>query len=315
MAAPWQVITDCGHCHTTGAVLELMDPAHPGCHLGVPISATCRMCGESRQLADPEFTPRDPFSVGRCPSCRKPLGPDARVQKRCGHCGFTPEVHHTAGLDCTDRAAVRTALSDWASTEGLTIDELCEGSLGDTVAAILDRYVAGEPVESSLDAIAFLFPGMAAGSALGAVLDAPKSAVGPPREPVEPDPRAPVKLLVSVMVADGQIRSGERAFVEAFLTAESLDPLSPLELRPWRPHEVGHMTDRDLCLRAVKAAVELMHLDGERDGSEIRIVRTFARAWGIPETQVEDWNRTFDRRYAPPLRTMWRALSRWVRTR
>ncbi|MEZ4317513.1 MAG: hypothetical protein R3F61_08410 [Myxococcota bacterium] len=315
MSVAWQVIADCAHCGTRGGVLQLMDPEHPACHLGVPASEECQMCGEHRSAGEPVLSPRDPIGSNRCPGCRKPLSAASRDEARCEACGFTAEVTVRAGLDLSDAGAIRAGLERWAASEGVTIDELCESSLGGPTDAVVAKYLAREPVESSLDAIAFLFPGMAAGSALGANIEAPDAPKHAPVEQREPDPRAAARLLVSVMVADGQIRAGERAFVDAFLVAHGLEPLAPSELRPWRPHEVGPIGSAELAEGAVRAAVELMHLDGERDGSELRIVRTFARAWGVTERDVEQWNRQYDRRYAPPLRVVWRALNRWVRTR
>ncbi|MCB9677289.1 MAG: TerB family tellurite resistance protein [Alphaproteobacteria bacterium] len=316
MSAAWQVIADCPHCHTHGAVLQLMDPDNPACHLGVPAVSECQMCGRTETAGEPELLPRDPIGSNRCPACRKPLSVASREAACCDQCGWGPEVVVQPGLDLSDETLVRAGLSRWAASEGLTIDELCAGSLGGPTDDVVGRYLRGEPVESSMDAIAFLFPGMAAGSALGAHIEAPVRAErDAPSTERAPDPRAAARLLVSVMVADGQIRAGERAYVDAFLAKESMAPLTPSELRPWRPHEIGPVGDFELARRAVQAAVELMHLDGERDGSELRIVRTFARAWGVPEREVDAWNRQLDRHYAPPLRVVWRALDRWVRTR
>jgi hypothetical protein len=315
MAFAWQVVSDCTHCNTHGGVLQLMDPDHPACHLGVPAKSECQMCGRSESPGEPDFIPRDPIGSNRCPGCRKPLSVASREAGCCEECGWTAEITVKAGLDLTDPTRIRDGLTAWAATEGLDIDELCESSLGGTTEEVVALYLRGEPVESTMDAIAFLFPGMAAGGSTGTAVRAPvKEAAAPPPERPR-DPRAAARLMISVMVADGQIRAGERRFVDAFLREEGMAPISPSELRPWRPHEVGPVGSQELAERTVHAAVELMHLDGERDGSELRIVRTFARAWGVLESEVEQWNRTYDRRYAPPLRVVWRALNRWVRTR
>ncbi len=311
----WQVIGDCPHCNTAGSVLELMDAAHPGCHLGIPVESRCRMCGLTHTAEDPPFVPRDGIGSNRCPSCRKPLSDASRDAHTCESCAFTVAVTTTDGLDLQDPEAIRAGLQRWADEEGVSVEELCSGSLGAPVDTIVERYRSGESVESTADAIAFLFPGMSAGSALGANIDAPVAQPDTRSAPREPDPRAPARLLVSVMVADGRIRQGEQAFVNAFLEREGLQPLAPSDLRPWRPHEVGPIAGRELAERTVKAAVELMHLDGERDGSEARIVRTFARAWGVSDRDLAAWSQHHDRRYAPRLSVVWRALSRWVRTR
>jgi len=311
---PWQIIADCPHCRTGGGLLQVMDPSHPACHLGVPQSSDCRMCGYSQGPEAAEFQPRDPIGSNRCPACRKPLQEGAHESHTCAHCDYTVTLTRTPGLDLTDEQAIRSALTAWAKDEGLSLDELCEGSLNGSTEQVIGRYLGGEPVESTLDAIAFLFPGMAAGTAVGVqVQPSTETEVSSPPERIS-DSRAPARLLVSVMVADGQIRVGERAFVDAFLEREGLSPLSAPDLRPWRPHEVGPLLDQGLAERTIETAVALMHLDGERDGSELRIVRSFARSWGVPDAQLDRWNRTYDRRYAPTFSVVWRTLSRWVRT-
>lgn len=311
---PWQVIADCPGCGTDGAVLELMDPEHPACHLGVPASSECRMCGEQAVAASSGLSPAHAVGDRRCPSCAEPLDDGSLDARRCVRCDWAPGIERTPGVDVRDPETARAALTRWAEAEGLTLEELCGGELGGTPDEVIGRYTRGERVTSGLDAYAFLFPGMAAGTA-SSVGEPPARSGQADAIPVPHDPRAPARLLASVMVADGELRAGERTYVDRWLEREGLPPLDPVELRPWRPHEVGPIGDPALALRALEAAVELMHLDGERDGSELRIVRTWARVWGIGEDRVAAWNDRYDRRYAPPMATVWRALSRWVRTR
>jgi hypothetical protein len=150
--------------------------------------------------------------------------------------------------------------------------------------------------------IAFLFPG--AGGAVSRSLERTQVVDGlPAAEAPEPaprpaaDPRTAVRLLVSVMVADGSLRAGERTFVVRFLEREGLPPLAPEDLRVWRPAELGAPPDAALCDRALEAAVHLMHLDRERDGSEWTVVREFARAWSVPEQRLSEWDRRYGQRY------------------
>ena len=130
----------------------------------------------------------------------------------------------------------------------------------------------------------------------------------------------PVELLsrfeeafTSGRLADGTLTGAERGYIDRFLAAHGMEPLTPQELRPWRPHELGPLRDRELAEATLQAAVELMHLDAVRDGSELRIVRTYARVWGVDEAKITAWDRHYDRHYAPPMSSVWRALSRWVR--
>lgn len=216
------------------------------------------------------------------------------------------------GLDMTDATVAREALHDWASREGLEIGELARGVVGLELAEILARYARREPVPTSLDVLAFLFPGSTAGGSPTNVPIAPTPAPTV-RSAVPADPRAPARVLASIMVADGTLGAAERRFVDAFLVEHGMEPLEPAEIRPWRPHELGPVHDRDLAEATLEAAVELVHLDGVRDRSELRVLHTFARVWGVDASRIDTWDRHYDRHHAPPFRTVWRALSRWVR--
>src|SRR6185503_20116391 len=94
------------------------------------------------------------------------------------------------------------------------------------------------------------------------------------------DVRAAARVLVSVMVADGELRAGERQFVERFLQTEGLPPFEPADLRVWRPSEVTGLAAA-LRPKVLEAAIALAHLDRMRDGSEWKIIQAYARAWGV----------------------------------
>jgi hypothetical protein len=65
----------------------------------------------------------------------------------------------------------------------------------------------------------------------------------------------------------------------------------------------------------LEAAVELVHLDGQRDDSEWRMIRDYARWWGISESTIGAWDLKYQAKYASPLQTVWSALSGFVKTR
>ena len=302
---PWQAVGDCSWCKVEGATVELIDPSHPSFHYGRAADSTCQLCGHRETY--------EGLTVGTCRACGDGLTEHAREHHACERCGDLPAVTRVNGIDLADAIQVRRALDAWAQREGMRTDELCQSSLGLDVDEVVQRLVTGQLVESTLHAIAFLFPGMAAGGSASESIVTEAPVVPAAVVPLQAiDPRAPVRLLISVMLADGAIVAGELSFIERFLTTHGLSAIQPEELRPWRPHEIGAIQDEAMALAALEAAVELMHLDGSRDGSELRIVRTFARVWGIPEAQIEKWNRTYERRYAPPLSIVWRALTRWV---
>lgn len=261
--------------------------------------------------------------VGDCEACRTE-GANTEIhaegvgaiRSTCQVCGRTEEAGEVvqSGLDMRDTTVARNAIDAWARREGLTTGELADGLVGLPLEEIVHRYHTGQPVPTTLDVLAFLFPGMSAGVAPGNVSvseEALADAPAPERTP--DDPRAPARVLVSVMIADGTVSAAERRFVDRFLDAHGMTPLTPDEIRPWRPYELGPVRDRALAEATLKASVELLHLDGVRDGSELRVLHTFARTWGIDTERIDAWDRHYDRHHAPPLRTVWRALSRWVR--
>lgn len=283
MSAPWQVLADCPHCRVEAAVLEWMDPAHPPCSQGLPEWRRCRLCGfEERTTPD---------------------GTWAAVA--------APQDLRAAG-------AARAALARWAEAEGdPDVDAFCEGNFGAEAEEVVRRLVAGDAVASTFDVIAFLFPQAGAATAAPerprvtdgaeAVREAP-----PPRAVPDMDPRTPGRFLVSVMVADGQLRQGERAFVDAFVRRNELPPLTPDDLRVWRPMELGPPPPPALRDRLLEAAIHLMHLDRSRDGNEWRVVRAFASAWGVGEPALRRWDDEYSRRYSSVMQRLGALLGRWV---
>ncbi len=278
MTSPWQVLADCPHCRTEAAVLELMDPLDPGCAAGVPSERRCRLCAWTELRGRPVGAPED----------------------------------------LTDPDRARAALARWAAEDGEPdVDVFCTANLGGDAAHVVALLGRRDPVPTTFDVIAFLFPG-AGGGSVGRALDHTPIVDGLPGDaPVEAapvaapmDPRTPARLLVSVMVADGTLRSGERTFVLRFLEREGFPPLAPDDLRVWRPAELGPVPEPALRDRLLEAAVHLMHLDRERDGSEWTVVREFARAWGVPEATLAGWDRGYERRYASAMGRLARLLDR-----
>jgi hypothetical protein len=325
----WQVLSDCPHCLTEAAVVELMDPLHPACHMGLPVETRCRLCAWTVLTAAEPFAPRAPLSAARCPACQARLSDPSRSgDAPCAGCGYAPlRATVRPPEDLTEPSAARAALARWAIEEGVTeVDVFCRSNMGlggDDVVALL---VAHRPIATTFDVIAYLFPqahpgaqgpiGPDARSTAIEVVDRPP--VAPP-DPVSPptshgmDPRTPGRVLVSVMVADGELRQGELRFVTRFLAAEGLPALHPSETRVWRPAELGAVPPPELRDRLVEACVHLAHLDRERDGSEMKVITAFARAWGVPDARVAAWDALYDRRYATVMTRLWRSLSRLVR--
>ncbi len=320
--APWQILCDCPHCHTEASVVEVMDPHHPACHLGHPIERRCRLCAWLMRAESEPFGARHPMSMGRCPACTKALGEAARSgEAPCPHCGYSPtlnEVHLPS--DLTDATAALAALTRWATEEGEPdVESFCTANMGAPSAQVVAWLGAGEVVPTTFDVIAFLFPGGGGGGGASPVASAtptdrrrdsePSSpGVAPTPEPM--DPRTPARVLVSVMVADGALRAGEHTFVLRWLEREGLPAMESSDLRVWRPTELGTPPEPELRDRVLEAAVHLMHLDRQRDGSEWRVVEAFARAWGVDPHTLRAWDRRYDKRYRSPMRSLMAVLDR-----
>jgi hypothetical protein len=129
------------------------------------------------------------------------------------------------------------------------------------------------------------------------------------------DPLTPARALVSVMLADGDLRAGEQQFVEAWLRREGHPPPTVRDLRVWRPNDLGPPPPGPLAERLLEGCIQLAYLDREPDGSERRLIAAYARAWGVPEAWVAATEQSMDRRYGTVLTRLWRRLAELVRVR
>ena len=333
MGEPWQVLASCPHCRVEAALVQIMDPVHPATHLGRPVEQRCRCCGWATLAVEEPFAPTLPPSSGRCPNCQTPLTDAARTGRGiCASCGYTPRLREThAPTDLTRGEAARDALTRWAHDEGeADVERFCTAHLGGTLDEVVARLKAREIVHTSFDVIAWLFPEQGGGA-----LHTPDRA--PSARPVEVvdrapatpepeladdlalpepvDPAVPARLLLSVMAADGELRRGERRFIDAFLDAEGLPPVDEADIRIWRPHELPRPADVETRRQLIEACVHLVHLDRERDGTEWKVVRAFAGAWGISDEELAGWDQAYDARYATTMTRLWRRLSGFVRLR
>lgn len=263
------------------------------------------------------------------------------VEGRCRMCGRREEdgalLHE--GQRFTDGGQVRSALRRWAAEEGeADLDLFIQSGFGGLdEAALVDALLAGRPVETSFDVIAWLFPGAGGGSAMGTrpdeaarALEAGPRGGGPvlARSPgvaadPQPDPAADVAQpqpspaeiavhgLIAVMLADGLIRPGERRFLDAFVSRAGLPPVDDSWIRPWRPNDVPRPADPEPILQAM---VDLTFIDRERDGSEWRVVREFARAWAFPVDRLERMGQRKQEQVAPAMARLWRSLRRLLVT-
>lgn len=283
----FEALADCDACLVESAVVELISPRGG---VGVVLERRCRLC--LREHREGALT------------------------------------HPGEGLR-GDAEAARRALERWARADG---DDDAERFVlahfgGLALAGAAERLARGEPVETSFDAIAWLFPGVSAvggggGGGGGATprvapLDAkdtletgpPKFVTGEPQitwpdvrraRPSVPPVAIPVthesiprhlqplrvsaRALASVMLADGEADARDRAFIDRTLAGWGHPPIEPSDLAVWRPHDLGWPHDPGAV---VEAMCRLAYVDGQRDATEWRVVREFARSWGVSLDAVE----------------------------
>ncbi len=253
-------------------MVELLDP---GIAEGLPIEGTCRLCAH-----------------------RVELGEVTRQGQRF-----------------TDVAQARSALLAWASAEGdPDLESFCAGSLcGITPEEACRRLVDGEGIETSFDVLALLFPGaeggMGSADSAAATFTPTRSMIdGPAPLPEVPrtSPRLAPRAMAAVMLADGEVHARERAFLDAWLADNGHDPLTEDDLRPWRPGDLGWL---DEPAPLIKAMVALAYVDRQRDGTEWRVIREFARYWRYPLGELEAMGRAREAATASAPKKLWTALT------
>ncbi len=282
-------------------MVELLDP---GIAEGLPIEGTCRLCAH-----------------------RVELGEVTRQGQRF-----------------TDVAQARSALLAWASAEGdPDLESFCAGSLcGITPEEACRRLVDGEGIETSFDVLALLFPGaeggMGSADSAAATFTPTRSMIdGPAPLPEVPrtSPRLAPRAMAAVMLADGEVHAPppggppppprpaprawggvwraagapharERAFLDAWLADNGHDPLTEDDLRPWRPGDLGWL---DEPAPLIKAMVALAYVDRQRDGTEWRVIREFARYWRYPLGELEAMGRAREAATASAPKKLWTSLT------
>ena len=131
---------------------------------------------------------------------------------------------------------------------------------------------------------------------------------GPVELPEVPrtSPRLVARAMAAVMLADGEIRAPERSFLEAFLRDNHHPPITEDDLRPWRPGDLGWLEEP---APVIEAMVALAYVDRQRDGTEWRVIREFARYWRYPLSELEAMGRAKDAATASTTRRLRTALT------
>jgi tellurite resistance protein len=223
------------------------------------------------------------------------------LHSRCRLCGEQSEngARTAEGIDLRDPTAVHAAFARWAAEDGEPdIDAFARANFGGrTVAEVVEAVLAGEPVDTGFDVVAWLFGGIGSGvvsasHTLGAqaarVAAVTRSADGlgdrlPSTGAADVagrfDPRDVTRALVSAMLADGAATEAERGAIEAEALRLGGAAVTSDDLHVWRPQELGPVRDPGAVLASM---IRVATSDGTIDASGRRVLREYARTWGVP---------------------------------
>ena len=185
-----------------------------------------------------------------------------------------------------------------------------------TADEILAALARREPVETTFDVVDYLFSsghgqgGSASTAAPRAVVVEPpppssvRSAFAPSRggdAGTDATLLAPPSLrriggpyeellaLASVAASDGEASEDDLQRLAAAAAARGLPPLPPYEVRVRRPAEIDAPPTLEQRERLIGEMFHLAFSDEQLDESEVRVVREFARAWGVDPQRVTEW--------------------------
>jgi hypothetical protein len=168
----------------------------------------------------------------------------------------------------------------------------------EAIAAALER---GELVETTFDVAEFLFSGgggvgAGGGGSAGSPVVSRDSPAITQRMPVVPvsvqrfgSPRDELLALASVAASDGEASFDDQLIMQRAAVKRGLPPLLPEQMRVWRPNEIDPpraLPDRE---RVLEEMFQMAYSDGQLDDSELRVIRDYARAWGVDPTRLEEW--------------------------
>ena len=295
----FELRVDCPSCRVESARVETWDSDSACCRLGIPESARCQMCGASGEgrVADLEsVAPGD-----GCPGCGASIEDDMRDAHRCGFCGTGAHFEPTVGpRSLASHREVEDALQAWARAEALEgTSELLEAyfSVG-TSAEIFLALEAGERIETTFDVADYLFSsGGAAGSTdepavMREAEEAPPSTQrNIPRGSLPPLPftsRDELLALASVAAADGEASPEDLSVLLRAAEKRQVQRLLPDEIRVYRPGEITPpptLVDRE---RLMEEMLQMAWADGQMDESELRVIKGFARTWGVDPERIKE---------------------------
>lgn len=313
----FQVLSDCPDCKVDAAVVEFLDPTVVE---GVAVESWCRLCGRREALGQLQYRGR------RFESADTALAALTRWSVAEGEPDL--ELFCEANLGGLSSAEIcgKLMTGERIHTSFDVVAFLFPGMAGGMASAAPPPPLpAGAVPVSAAERAAFAGPpGSGSGDAevfsqetlVDAIEEAHAGAQDTwlPADELEEhrdDAVAAARALAAVMLADGVIRPGEERFLSAFLAKAGLPPAEKDDLRAWRPQDVPRPADPEPL---VQAMIDLAHIDRERDGTEWRVVREFARYWGFPMVELERRGRLAERSTAPAMKRLWRSLRGLVLT-
>jgi DnaJ-domain-containing protein 1 len=102
-------------------------------------------------------------------------------------------------------------------------------------------------------------------------------------------PRDELLALAAVAAADGEASEDDLLVLRNAAAQRGIAPLGPEDLRVRRPGEIDPPATLPQREALLKEMFWLAWSDDELDESELRVVRAFARAWGVDPQRVEEW--------------------------
>ena len=299
----FEVRVDCPSCTVEGTRIETWKTETPSCRLGVPESAHCRLCGHT---AEGQVVGVETCAPGDgCPGCGTPLDDAIREAQRCPFCGtHAMLVDRKSGRTFADHGELERALDTWAREEGLgSARDLLETYFvvpdSNEVFAALGR---GERIETTFDVADYLFSGGGAAGAAGEPVimmreqdDAPNTLRNPQPASLRRvgGPREELLAIASVAAADGEASPDDQAVLARAAKKRGMPPLGGEDIRVWRPNEIDPpptLVDRE---RVLEEMFQMGWSDGQMDESELRVIRDFARAWGIDPERLREWTELY----------------------
>jgi hypothetical protein len=236
-----------------------------------------------------------------CPVCGSELDEAVRASHRCPFCGAHAVLEETSpARPIRTQAELETALTTWAREEGLSsAGDLVEAYFALTsTTAIYEALARGEPIETTFDVADYLFSGSAAGggATAGPTIfreEEPAPATVRIPQPVSiarlGGPRDELLALASVAAADGDANADDLAVLLRAAEKRGLPPLDPGDIRVWRPNEVAPPPTLPGRERLLEEMFRMGWADGQMDESEMRVIKDFARAWGIDPERLREW--------------------------